>query len=120
MTLSMNRLKEISDPNYWAQAAKPVIKVMHKKLQKSVINFHQFHGKCTEMNLQHLDPRHLRLRAQIIGQEISAPSGKKMGYMENKELTELDRQLITTSRALKSASKNAVEAMAKGPGFAAR
>ena len=35
--------------------------------------------------------------------------------MENKELTELDRQLITTSRALMAASKQAVDTMGKGP-----
>lgn len=38
--------------------------------------------------------------------------------MENKELTELDRQLITTSRALKQASINAVEAMGNGSNMA--
>merc|ERR1719232_2015735 len=87
MTLSMNRLKEMSDPTAWINAAKP-----------------------------HVDPRQIKIRAQIISQEISAPQGKKLGYMENKELTELDRQLITTSRALRAAAKNAVESMGRGPG----
>ena len=35
--------------------------------------------------------------------------------MENKSLTELDRQLITTSRALLATSKSALEVMGKGP-----
>ena len=38
--------------------------------------------------------------------------------MENKELTELDRRLITTSRALRAASKNAVDAIGQGPNVA--
>jgi len=85
--LTMNRLREISDYSYWVDAAKP-----------------------------HLDPNRLKLRAQIISHEIGALPGKKLGYMENKELTELDRQLITTSRALRVAAKNAVESMGRGPG----
>jgi len=87
ITLSIQRLRELSDMSYWANAAKP-----------------------------HLDPKQLKKRAEIIGQEIGAVPGKKLGYMENKELTELDRQLITTSRALRAAAKNAVESMGRGPG----
>jgi len=87
ITLAINRLKELSDPSAWVSAAKP-----------------------------HLDPKQLRLRAQIISHEIGAAPGKKLGYMENKELTELDRQLITTSRALRVAAKSAVESMGRGPG----
>ena len=47
---------------------------------------------------QYTDPNQIKLRAEIIGKEIGAAPGKKLSYMENKELTELDRQLITTSR----------------------
>jgi len=89
MTLSLNRVKEMGDVSVWINSAKP-----------------------------HVDPRQLRIRAQIISQEISAPQGKKLGYMENKELTELDRRLITTSRALRAASKNAVDAIGQGPNVA--
>ena len=64
---------------------------------------------------KHLDPRQLRLRAQIISHEIAAPPGKQLGYMENKELTELDRQLIMTSRALLAASKVTLEQVGRGP-----
>ena len=62
-----------------------------------------------------MDPRQVRLRAQIIGQEVTKPPGYALGYMENKSLTELDRQLITTSRALLATSKSALEVMGKGP-----
>ena len=54
-----------------------------------------------ELNIffsQYTDPNQIKLRAEIIGKEIGAAPGKKLSYMENKELTELDRQLITTSR----------------------
>ena len=64
---------------------------------------------------KHLDPRQLRLRAQIISHEIAAPPGKKLRYMDNKELTEMDRQLITTSRALLSASRLTLEHIGEGP-----
>ena len=67
------------------------------------------------INFQHLDPQQIRLRAQIISQEVSKPPGYALGYMENKSLTELDRQLITTSRALLATSKSTLEVMGKGP-----
>ena len=37
------------------------------------------------------------------------------GYMENKSLTALDRQLITSSRALLATSKATLELIGKGP-----
>ena len=61
---------------------------------------------------KHLDPQQISIRAKIIQQEISDPS--QCGYLENKELTELDRSLISSSRALMVASKNAVDQMTKG------
>jgi len=87
LTLSINRLRELSDTKYWATVVKP-----------------------------YTDPNQIKLRAEIIGKEIGAAPGKKLSYMENKELTELDRQLITTSRALRAAAKTAVESMGRGPG----
>ena len=86
MSLSLQQMKALSDPELWAKAAKP-----------------------------HLDPKHLRIRAQIIGQEVSKPPGYALGYMENKSLTALDRQLITSSRALLATTKATLELMGKGP-----
>jgi len=86
MTLSLQQMKALSDPELWAKAARP-----------------------------HLDPKQLRLRAQIISQEVSKPPGYALGYMENKSLTELDRQLITSSRAFLATSKSTLELLGKGP-----
>jgi len=86
MSLSLQQMKALSDPELWAKATKP-----------------------------HLDPKHLQLRAQIIGQEVSKPPGYALGYMENKSLTALDRQLITSSRALLATSKATLELIGKGP-----
>lgn len=65
-----------------------------------------------------MDPKHLSTRAQIISHEIAAPFGHKLGYMENKALTELDRQLIASSRAMFAASQIAVDQMKRGPNMA--
>ena len=62
---------------------------------------------------KHLDPRQISARAKIVSDEISNPE-KVLGYLENKELTTVDRTLISTSRALLAASKNAVDQMNKG------
>ena len=60
-----------------------------------------------------MDPRQISARAKIVSDEISNPE-KVLGYLENKELTTVDRTLISTSRALLAASKNAVDQMNKG------
>ena len=62
---------------------------------------------------KHLDPRQISARAKIVSDEISNPE-KILGYLENKELTAVDRTLISTSRALLASSKNAVDQMNKG------
>ena len=54
----------------------------------------------------------MSVRAKIIRQEITKPVPG--GYMENKELTEIDRRLISTSRALLGASRSAVTQVSKG------
>lgn len=56
MSLSLQQMKALSDPELWAKAAKP-----------------------------HLDPKHLQLRAQIIGQEVSKPPGYALGSVYLKD-----------------------------------
>lgn len=85
LSLSMNKMKDLGDPTTW---------------QTSFIR-------------KHLDPRQISARAKIVSDEISNPE-KVLGYLENKELTTVDRTLISTSRALLAASKNAVDQMNKG------
>jgi len=64
---------------------------------------------------KHFSPSQIRVRANIIRQAAIAPPSQQLKYMENKELTELDRRLITLSRSLIEAASQTVDSAKQAP-----
>ena len=86
------------------------MKVLDKKKTVSEIEFQSaFYQK-------HFSLSKIRLRAGIIRQAIAAPAGKQLKFMDNKELTELDRKLITLSRSLIASLSVASDSARELPG----
>merc|ERR1711962_81264 len=64
---------------------------------------------------KHFSPSQIRIRANIIRAAAIAPPSQQLRYMENKELTELDRRLITLSRSLIETSTMALDSAKQAP-----
>jgi len=64
---------------------------------------------------KHFSPSHIRIRANIIRAAAIAPPSQQLKFMENKELTELDRRLITLSRSLIETSTVALDSAKQAP-----
>lgn len=68
-----------------------------------------------EVARKHFSPEKIRIRAKIIQQGVLAPSGSFLRYMDDKELTELDKKLIQLSRSVLDSTRNLAQSMAEIP-----
>merc|ERR1712029_75991 len=64
---------------------------------------------------KHFSPAQIRIRANIIRAAATAPPSQQLRYMENKELTELDRRLITLSRSILETGTAALDSAKQAP-----